>query len=985
MKGFLIFALLIIFTSFASAQTNPLLEVKLAEVSDSSISYYCNGCNAQPDGREGSLIWYKCSRYDSNCQVSVRRTSDDHELTVIKFNNARAYFQDKKLASIIVNPSSTHYNAVPFNIAGISIPYLSASDKINFARANMAGVTSTNPVSVAYFQKFYYEAGAPRSTFVNDRITPLGNSVKMGETLPLHLCGQEFFDITSQQVRNRNRNSWFLVEKAGPDCIVSSYRISTEHDAVWLNNNRNIGIRTYPCGKNHVYFAVQNYAGALAGTEQESELSNFECKAERDIATLRCPPQGTNNDERLLCEQQTRNILFQAGSTQYFVTGGQITVLPADMTSQTVRATSLLIDDAQSIKVFNGNNVVDVTPEDVAEIRFNGQLDDESPTAESKLLLKSGLVNIESNREIATYRLNALEEMPSFRYALVFDNNILQSVSDSSNQEGIVESTVNQIKIINLRVAQNLRQFASMQLSENNFNLYPLRGDEAEILQTSSYQKYRVRNNNAGLRDIAELYVSESTALPGGQAGSAVTDFMERIRETSGLYYEESGVPEQSRGPDGWARPDQFGVNTHFRAGNIVLVPNDGSSYQGNNGNRLNIVGRRNGRTALENAPRRAARRGNDLFCTQQLGGECQNNAQSGGACILRNNQAGYFSRGSCLSNPSSSNLCCVPESMRGSSAISGTTSQIERPGAACRARGGNCINTYPQNLENYANLDLFCASVRSDPMLGENENTNTNWKSYGQLDCRSGDNTGICCGPENQRRGSVFEREDTLCILSNGECRLFDSGFNRLPQNERDLACNNAAMPNQNRLRHAGALGCPSQRGSVGGCCIPNVEPVRQVSATTSQQQIRNPRLTKVDLKIGGVWTTLTSTSPVNSELGIERQESYNVNDLSMRENLILILGPDSLLCHVGYKDQEGQVQEKRGLLINSLRMSKSYNINNRADRQEIDNAYTQFRNYLLNTCRNAAADLVSLTTLEGREGSGITGRDYNLRIARP
>lgn len=730
-KAALILGIFAILTSSALAQDPNT--IKLTDISNEDISYYCFGCNPQVDGREGSLVWYKCEKDTENCQISVRRTSDDHELTILKFNKARAYFENKKLVYITVDPSSTRPNAVPFDIAGIEIPYVSASDRINFGKANTVNGRSANPITEAYFQTFYYEAGSARAQVVNEM--PTQNSVKRGETLPLSLCGQEFFDVTSELVLGKNRNSWFLVEKRGQDCIVSSYRVSTQTDNAWLTNHRNKGARTYPCGKNSVYFAALHFIRGLTDPEQETVLTNFECKAERDVARLQCPASG-NQDEKRLCEEQTKNVLLQAGSTQYSITGGEILVLPADTNSQTTASTTIQINNAQNIKVFLQSKIFNLVPEGSTEIRFNGQLDDANPSGESRILIKKGRLNTKVNNRLIDYVLNRPENTPEqFRYSLVFEQNYLKSISEAGKEESNDQQALGGTIIIGLRIADNLRTAGRLP-GNRVFNLFPLVESEANVRLSDSYIIYIVPRTGMTLKDIAK-------AQPGMSQleGNQLADFMEQIRETSGLHYDDEGIiinPE-SRGPNAWTAAEA-GTNNAFVANDVVLVPT-GRNFQGTAGNTLTVTDDvpRSRQNVEQRAQRRPRRPGTDNSCISS-GGECHDNAVEGVVCNLESGKDGKYRKNKCLSNTNSRYLCCLPPG-----------DIVKRVGARngiqCRQRGGQCTTVDETKSQNRVLIDTAC-DQDAKPIFAPNDPKK--WRYYGTLDCANAgrENFGVCCGP---------------------------------------------------------------------------------------------------------------------------------------------------------------------------------------------------------------------------------------------
>lgn len=796
-------------------------DVLLNEVSGAEVNYYCFECNPNPEGQEGNIVWYGCDKIDHNCQLSVRRKSDDHEIAVLKFNKAKVYFDTKKLAYILAGPASTNPNAVPFDIAGIEIPYVSAGDRINFLRANRVGATGINPINAEYFQKFYYEVGTERTPAIDDITTPLGTAVKRRETLPLSLCGQEFFDVTSERIRNRDRNSFFFVEKRGPDCIVSAYRLSTHNDAVWLSNNQYAGIRTYPCGKNHVYFATQNYAGSLVGSEQESILTNFECVAERDIARLNCPE--SNQDEKRLCEEQTKNIIFQAGSTKYYITLGKITVLPADTTTETVTSTSILVSDAYSIKAFYGPNVFDITPIGNAEIRFSGHLDDENNNAESRLLLKEGSVATETRGQLADYVLNRPQDTPEqFKYSLIFEENWLKSINDASNEEAEQGRVLGGTAITGLRISENLRTFGSiLAANQKTYNLFPLREGESNVMQSGSYIIYTVRREGMTLREIAR-------AQPGMPQleGSQLTDFMEQIRETTGLYYNEAEggtIDQEFRGPRDWATPNKFGFNTAFRAGDIVLIPT-GRTFQGNAGNRLTATDNpaRAGQNLEQRAQRRVRRTMDDTPCTS-LGGECQYAAIAGKGCVLTSDKEGNYVRNKCNSNPSTSYLCCLPPD----------AANRARGEVQCRSRGGQCISTDRENVPSIATMGEFC-DKQVKPSASPNDQRK--WTSYGEHGCiRDDPLVRFCCAPLGQARPSISNRQ-----VSTNECDSQAGSCIPVQDNTLESYGDDYHRYCKTRRGYGRSLGkCqqPSQQleGITYVCCAPGQEqtPSTQESAT--------------------------------------------------------------------------------------------------------------------------------------------------------
>src|SRR3990167_141311 len=96
---------------------------------------------------------------------------------------------------------------------------------------------------------------------------------------------------------------------------------------------------------------------------------------------------------------------------------------------------------------------------------------------------------------------------------------------------------------------------------------------------------------------------------------------MEQIRQTSGLYYDdpELSVDEASRGPENWATPNQFGNNARFSTGDILLIPEQGSTFTGPNGNAVRVRSNpQDGtRRVNERSQRRSIRRGTDNACTE--------------------------------------------------------------------------------------------------------------------------------------------------------------------------------------------------------------------------------------------------------------------------------------------------------------------------------------------------------------------------------
>lgn len=911
LKFISILLFIVIFSSLVLAQNTN--EVKLTDVSDNVISYYCFGCNPQVDGREGSLVWYKCEKDTWNCQISVRRTSDDHELAIVKFNKARAYFENKKLMYITVDPSYTHPSAVPFNIAGIEIPFVSAGDRINFGRANTVnGGPALRPTNLAYFQTFYYEIGTgARTIAIDEKETPLHKTVKRGEKLPLSLCGQEFFDVTSELIRGRDRNSWFLVKKRGPDCIVSSYRISTNPDDLWLRNNNNLAVRVYPCGTNKVYFATKHSSGELANAESESRLTNFECKVDSNVTILNCPE--SNEDEKTLCESETKNILFQAGSTQYFVTGGKITVYLAVMPPD-IDSTSIVLSDAQSIKVFNGRNGVGILPEGDAEIFFAGHLDNPDFSAESQLLVKKGRVITTINNQVVDYVLNRPEDTPeSFTYALNFVDNSIYNIADPN----FIDSEPRLIGGVNIKGLRFVQDISTLGLGMK-YNLFPLKEGDVDIRVSEAFVEYIVRREGITLRDIAKIQ-------PGINQNNAVQviDIMESIRQTSGTYYEDSLTNPEFRGPQGWATPNQFGTNTLFRPGDYVLIP-AGRVFEGTAGNRVTTTAtpERARQNVQERAQRRVSRPVDDSQCLR-LSGECQNNAVAGESClILRENKAGYYNRGSCLSKPSSSYLCCVPESS--STMVGGQTRRIQSNApqeriqdrdSFCVLSGGYCLQTsdlgFKRKTQSYRNN--YCKESKDRGSFGRFDD-NSNWVDMNIDDCNDDANSvGICCGRAN-----------------NGE--------------------NNVPV--------------------VG---------------------IQSARVTKVEIKNGANWVALTS-STANGDLITAREDSYDsgnnrdssdISPLDLKERLILKRSPRTLLCHIAYTIEGSS--EQRALLTNDNLISKTYNINDRTNQQEMNRAYNLYRRELTSICSNVAADVVTEHLLSLSPGSGIPGRNYQLSVVRP
>lgn len=744
-KAAVILGMLAILSANAFAVAQVVDEIKLTAVSNDEISYYCNGCNPSPEGAEGNIVWYKCPRFDSNCPISVRRTSDDHELAVIKINKALAYFTNKKLTSILVEPFSTHPNAVPFDIAGISIPYVSLGDRINFLRAN----SDSEQVDLSYFQKFYYEVGTgARTIAIDDKETLLLRTpVRHNEKLPLQLCGQEFFDVITEQVRGRNRNSYFLVEKAGADCIVKSYRISTQPDDVWLTNHNNIGARTYPCGKNGVYFAAQHHFDTNSPySEQETILTNFECTADRDLPILNCPE--SNQDEKRLCEQQTKNIIFQAGSTKYYITRGKMQILPAGANPEIVN-TAISVDDALSIKVFEGINVFEVTPVGDARISFNGRLDDETNNAKSRLVLKEGNLIMNIRGQLTNYILNRPQDTQEHSYYLFFEENRLKSIYGSFLTEIEQGRVAGGISIFGLRIAENLRAFGSnfVATTTKTYNLFPLREGESNVVQGTSYNAYRVRRNGMMLGDIAK-------AQPGmsGLDESQLVDFMEQIRETSGLYYDELEgglLPEENRGPRGWAMPDQFGINTRFRLNDVVLIP-IGRTFQSSSGNRLTVTSNRAqaGNNLEQRSQRRARRSMDDTACTN-IGGLCQTVTNSRSSCILESNQEGVYMRNKCLSNLANNYLCCAPKSVSRSRANSVSIRRPNVPNNQLSDRGSNtCSQLNGECITPLAGENAYNACR----LYGRGVSGQDDWRpAYGTLGAGCSNNQ-LCCIPSRQR-----------------------------------------------------------------------------------------------------------------------------------------------------------------------------------------------------------------------------------------
>lgn len=950
-KLILFLVIFLISIQFVLAQNLPL-----AEISDENIKYECMGCRTQPLSIDSQFVVYGCSQVSPGCVLTVRNARDNSELAVLKFGQAKLHFGKTTRNLLYIAVDAANVNDNPFDINGVAIPYASSNDRINFAKANTVG-TELNPTGRAYFNKFVYEVGSTLSTAIEE-LNVDGQTIAVGERRPLILCGQTFFDVSSETIsvlapgvgsgRTVDRNSWFNVEKRGQECFVMSYRVSAKPDPVKLRNRNGQYAVKYQCGTNNVGYNVVHAEEGSSFYDYRTVLSNFECNQERFVTKLGCPESGFG---KTLCEEETKNVILEAGSTNYFVTGGSIAVRPSEQGSTVVElngATRI------NVPVTSDRNVIrEVTinpqPGEVVELRFVGKLD-ESSDIESNLVLRQGAVDLKIGSSQQTrYVLNRPQDTPQeFRYSLIFEDNSLKAIADSTKEES-QQAVAGEIRIIGLRIAEDLRALFQYRAGvrtvfAKTINLYPLSAYAA--IRSEHFGTYRiVPALGRSLRDIAREELSGE--------GPALIDNMELIRETSGLHYEDANIALDARGPassrtsnrlGSWATPNEWGSNTQFDADDIVLVPAESASYVGANGNRVRVVSHPtdSDRVLEENAARRRARRtGTDEPC-KQLVGECQEKEDvvEGGSCLIGNdNKRGRYVRGKCLSRLSRTYLCCTEKA------------DLQLPsriyGARCRRLGGECVGTSLNVVRTDFSNDrnAFCEHART---FAEPQST-ARWSYRGLMDCEPAklDSIGLCCGPRELPPAEDTQRS---CSSIGGECvditgasaRYFRNGVILCQEYE-------SAVKGRSGWVSYGQVNC--QRTEL--CCAPFQQEERTISRP-SRVRLRGegtvaypgrfdaPRLSEIA-------NTLAEARPI-----------YDIYDNKAPLTLLLGISPGKLTCTLEITDPS----TNRVSLVsvqNKNRISRLFEYSGRTTdyESEENNFHRLFKNGLRSTCNQLVSGI--------------------------